>query len=164
MPAAKPTPKPAPAVDDELEKERTPKERYELRLAEAAVSRTMANAIFDAVMSKDYYEEYVKVGAHRAVFRTRMYEDNLRLQTALELQRPGLVISQEDMITRYNLAASLYEWKGVAYPHETNADFDVVLNVLKRMPGPLYSLLAQKLAEFDRKVMVVFSDGATDSF
>ena len=165
-------PAPAPDVDDEAtpeegpepEAELTPKERYEKRLEDAKITRQVANAIFDAVMSKDYYEEYIKIGENRAVFRTRMYEDHLRLQTALELQRPGLVLSQEDMITRYNLAASLYEWRGKALKHDSDDDFDKVLNIIKRMPAPVYSLLAQKLAEFDQKVMTVFSDGATDSF
>jgi hypothetical protein len=165
-------PTPTPDVDDEPapekvpepEAELTPRERYEKRLEDAKISRETANAIFDAVMSKDYYEEYVKVGTNRAVFRTRMYEDHLRLQTALELQRPGLVLSQEDMITRYNLAASLYEWRGKPLKHDNDEDFDKVLNIIKRMPAPVYSLLAQKLAEFDQKVMTVFSDGATDSF
>ena len=172
IPAKMVSPAPAPDVDDEPapekaaepEVELTPKERYEKRLEDAQISREVANAIFDAVMSKDYYEEYIKVGEQRAVFRTRMYEDHLRLQTALELQRPGLVLSQEDMITRYNLAASLYEWRGKPLKHDSDDDFDKVLNIIKRMPAPVYSLLAQKLAEFDQKVMTVFSDGATDSF
>lgn len=153
-----------PEAAAKSEVELTSKERYAKRLEEAKISKDAANAIFDAVMSKDYYEEYVMVGKQRAVLRTRLYEDHLRLQTALELQRPGLVLSQEDMITRYNLAASLYEWKGVDYKHDNDDDFDAVLTLLRRMPSPVYSLLAQKLAEFDQKVMLVFSEGATDSF
>lgn len=163
-PAATATPDAAaPAADPAMVL--TPKEAYRKRLADNGMAYEKAHGIFDAVMSKDYYEEYVPVGpANKAVFRTRMYEDHLRLQTALELHRPGLVLTQEDMITRYNLAASLYEWRGVALPHTSDEDFDKVLNLIKRMPAPLYSLLAQKLAVFDQKVMLVFSDGATDSF
>lgn len=163
-PAAPPEAPRAPPEAEEPEVELTPRERYEQRLADANISRSMANAIFDAVMSKDYYEEYVQVGSNRAVFRTRMYDDHLRLQTALELQRPGLVLTQEDMITRYNLAASLHEWRGKPIPHNSDDDFDKAMTIVKKMPAPVYSLLAQKLAEFDRKVMTVFSDGATESF
>ena len=175
VPAKAPPPAPPPVAADEPdapeeskpdvdEAPLTPREAYEKRLEAAGISREVANSIFDAVMSKDYYEEYIRVGENRAVLRTRMYEDHLRLQTALELQRPGLVLSQEDMITRYNLAASLYEWRGKVLKHDNDDDFDKVLNIIKRMPAPVYSLLSQKLAEFDRKVMTVFSDGATDSF
>jgi hypothetical protein len=149
---------------EKTEAEMTPKERYAQRLKDANIPLHIAQAIFDAVVSKGYYEEYVKVGAGRATLRTRLYDDHLRLQTALEAARPGLVLTQEDMITRYNLAASLYEWKGKAYKHDTDDDFDAVMDEVKRLPAPIYSLMVQRLAEFDRKVMLVFSDGATDSF
>lgn len=154
----------APTPDAPPEETLTPKERYIKRLEEAEIPLETARAIFDAVISKGYYEEYVYVGPQRATLRTRLYDDHLRLQTAMEMTRPGLVLSQEDMITRYNLAASLYEWRGKAYKHDTDDDFDAVMTEIKRMPAPLYSLMAQRLAEFDRKVMLVFSEGATDSF
>lgn len=172
-----PAPEPAPEKADEkaadapaaeevekAEEDMTPKERYAKRLKDADIPLHIAQAIFDAVVSKGYYEEYVKVGPSRATLRTRLYDDHLRLQTALEATRPGLVLTQEDMITRYNLAASLYEWKGKAYKHDTDDDFDAVMDEVKRLPAPVYSLMVQRLAEFDRKVMLVFSDGATDSF
>lgn len=161
-PAEKPTQKDDPPA--EVEPTLTPKERYAKRLEDEGISVDVARAIFDAVISKGYYEEYVHVGSQRATLRTRLYDDHLRLQTALEMTRPGLVLSQEDMITRYNLAASLYEWRGKAYKHDTDDDFDAVMLEIKRMPAPLYSLLVQKLSDFDRKVMLVFSEGATDSF
>lgn len=160
-----PDDKPADAPEAaKNEADMTPRERYLKRLKDAEIPLATAQNIYDAVISKGYYEEYVKVGSGRAVLRTRTYDDVLRLQTALEAVRPGLILTQEDMITRYNLAASLYEWKGKTYKHDTDDDFDVVMAELKKMPSPLYSLLVQRLAEFDRKVMTVFSEGATDSF
>lgn len=153
------------ATPEEVPEEKlTPKDRYARRLKEADISLSMAQSIFDAVVSKGYYEEYVKVGANRAVLRTRLYDDHLRLQTALEATRPGLVMTQEDMITRYNLAASLYEWRGKPLKHDSDDDFDAVMDEVKKLPAPIYSMLVQRLAEFDRKVMLVFSEGATDSF
>lgn len=140
-------------------------EEYLERLKEAKITLQEAMAIYDAVLTKGYYEEYVRLrGNRRAVFRTRQYEDNLRLQTILELQRPQLIINQEDLITRYNLAASLYEWDGKVLKHETDADFDAVLAMIRRMPGPLFTLLSRELAKFDQKIMLVFSDGATENF
>lgn len=155
---------PADPTADKPEEELTPKERYARRLKDAGIMLHIAQTIFDAVVSKGYYEEYVKIGSSRATLRTRLYDDHLRLQTALEAVRPGLVLTQEDMITRYNLAASLYEWQGVALKHTTDDDFDAIMEKVKRLPAPIYSLLVQRLSEFDRKVMLVFSEGATDSF
>ena len=163
---------PAPATPEpdetpEAEKppaELTAKERYLKRLEENKIPRETAAAIYDAVIEKGYYEEYITIGKHKAVFRTRLYDDTLRLQTALEATRPALVVTQEDMITRYNLASSLYAWRGTAYSHETDEEFDKVMAVVKKLSAPLYSLMVQKLAEFDHKVMTIFSEGATDSF
>lgn len=142
----------------------TPKDLYLQRLKDNDIPVSLALSIFDAVMSKGYYEEYVKIRDVRAVFRTRSYDDHLRLQTALEATRPTLVMTQEDIVTRYNLAASLYEWRGTTYAHTNDDDFDKVMKVVKALPGPVYSVLAQKLAEFDQKILVVFSAGATETF
>jgi len=143
----------------------TPAERYQKRLKEAKITLNDATVIYDAVLSKGYYEEYVRLGkAGRAVFRTRLYEDSLRLQTALELQKPQLVLTQDELITRYNLAASLYEWQGKPIPHESDTDFDNTLKLIRKMPGPVYALLATALSKFDQKIMLIFGEGATENF
>lgn len=144
----------------------TPVERYQKRLREAGISIADSNSIYDAVMTKGYYEQYVYLGKSggRAVFRTRMYEDALRLQTALEMQKPQLVITQDELVTRYNMAASLSEWQGRVVPHETDQDFDNALKLIRRLPGPVYSMLANELMKFDQKTMTVFSDGAAENF
>lgn len=166
-PAAKP--KPAEDADEPASEEPTPpeltaKERYLKRLEEAKIGRDTAAAIYDAIIEKGYYEEFVTIGKHKAIFRTRVYDDSLRLQTALEATRPTLVLTQEDMITRYNLAASLYAWKNTTYKHDTDEDFDTVMDMVKKLPAPVYSLMVQRLAEFDHKIMTIFSDGATETF
>lgn len=143
----------------------TPSERYQKRLVEANISMSEATSIFDGVLSKGYYEEYVRLGKDtRAVFRTRLYDDALRLQTALEYQKPQLAITQDDLVTRYNLAASLYEWDKKAIPHVTDEDFAKALAIVRRLPGPVYSLLATRLVAFDHKVMTVFSEGSAENF
>lgn len=150
---------------DEEEALLLPEERYRKRLADAKVSITEASTIYDGILAKGFYEEYVRFGkSARAVFRTRRYEDSLRLQAALEHLRPQLEITQNDLITRYNLAASLTEWQGKALPHETDADFDAALALVKRLPGPVFTLLAGELAKFDYKIAVVFSEGAAQNF
>lgn len=143
----------------------TPAEKYRERLKQMKIDLKEAEAIYDAVLSKGYYEEYVRLrGNHRAVFRTRMYEDHLRLQTILEMQKPQLAISQDELITRYNLAASLYEWNGKPLKHETDEDFDAVLLLVKKLPGPLFTVLSRELAKFDTKVMAIFDEGADENF
>lgn len=142
----------------------SPAERYRRRLERAGISLTQAEGIFDAVLMKGYYEEYVRIRSQRAVFRTRKYDDQLRLQTALEVGQHRLAITQEELIARYNLAASLYEWQGKPIPHNTDEDFTKALKMIENMPIPLVTLLVGALSKFDAKIMAVFSEGAADSF
>jgi hypothetical protein len=143
----------------------TPAERYRENLKRMKIDLKEAASIYDGVLSKGYYEEYVRLrGDQRAVFRTRMYEDHLRLQTVLEMQKPQLAISQDEIITRYNLAASLYEWNGKALKHDTDDDFDAVMKLVRKLPGPIFTLLNRELSKFDAKVMAVFAEGADENF
>lgn len=143
----------------------TPAEKYRKQLEAAKIDLKEAEGIYDAVLTKGYYEEYVRLrGTHRAVFRTRAYEDHLRLQTVLEMQKPQLAISQDELITRYNLAASLFEWDGKVLKHETEEDFDTLLLLLRKLPGPIFSVLARELSKFDAKIMAVFDAGAAENF
>jgi len=143
----------------------TPAEKYRERLKLMKIDLKEAEGIYDAVLSKGYYEEYVRLhGNRRAVLRTRAYEDHLRLQTILEMQKPQLAISQDELITRYNLAASLFEWDGKPLKHDTDEDFDVILRLLRKLPGPLFSVLARELSKFDTKIMAVFDEGADENF
>ena len=143
----------------------TPAERYRERLKILKIEIKEAESVYDAVLSKGYYEEYVRFrGNRRAVFRTRAYEDHLRLQTILEMQKPQLAISQDELITRYNLAASLFEWDGKPLKHETDEDFDALLKLLRKLPGPIFSVLSRELSKFDAKVMAIFDEGADENF
>lgn len=153
-------------VEDEVDPDMlTPAERYRAELKKRNVSLEDAAAIYDAVLSKGYYEEYVRLrGNHRAVFRTRQYDDHLRLQTILEMQKPQLIISQEELITRYNLAASLFEWDGKVLKHDNDTDFENAMRLVKALPAPIFTVLARELSKFDAKVMAVFAEGAEENF
>jgi hypothetical protein len=158
---------PAPEVASPLKSADflTPAEKYRERLKAQGIDLKEAESIYDGVLTKGYYEEYIRIrGNHRAIFRTRMYEDHLRLQTILEMTKPQLAISQDELITRYNLASSLYEWNGKALKHENDNDFDEVMKLVKRLPGPLFTVLSRELAKFDTKVMAVFDEGADENF
>jgi hypothetical protein len=143
----------------------TPAERYRERLKVMKIDLKEAESIYDGVLTKGYYEEYIRIrGSNRAVFRTRMYEDHLRLQTVLEMQKPQLALSQDELITRYNLSASLFEWNGKTLKHDNDADFDEVMKLVRRLPSPVFSLLQRELSKFDAKVMAVFEEGADENF
>lgn len=157
-----PTPEtPEAATDDE---KLSPAERYEKMLARNEIDRNYASGVVDAILSKGYFEEYVHIRGKRATFRTRTYDDHLRLQSALEFEKPTLALSQDDLITRYNLAASLCEWNGKKYPHDSDKDFETIMADIRKLPLPVFSMLARELSKFDAKMMLIFSEGAPDSF
>lgn len=145
---------------------RTPLELYKDRLAAAGISEDDADAIFDDVMTKGYYQETFTIRGKPLVLRTRAYEDHVRSLGAVELQSPKFQATQEELQARHNLAASLVEWNGVVYKHGKDSDkeFYQTLEALRRMPVPIYTLLINALVKFDAKMFVVFSDGAADSF
>jgi hypothetical protein len=143
----------------------TPAEQYRKNLEKHKISLEDATTIYDGVLTKGYYEEYVRLkGNHRAVFRSRKYEDHLRLQTLLEMQKPQLAISQDEIISRMNLASSLYEWEGEVLKHETDDDFDAVMKIIMKLPAPIFSVLVRELSKFDEKIFAVFSEGAEENF
>jgi len=143
----------------------TPAEQYRKNLEKYKIPLEEAATIYDGVLTKGYYEEYVRLkGNHRAVFRTRQYDDHLRMQTQLEMQKPQLAISQDEIISRFNLASSLHEWNGQVLTHETDDDFDAVMTLIKKLPAPIFSVLVRELAKFDEKIFAVFAEGAEENF
>ena len=155
---------PAPEPKEEPEVPKTPAELYQERLAAAGITHTQAQIIIDSVLEHDYYEEEFTLRNQQGIVRTRSYEDILRMQQELDQAKPATQLGQNELMNRCNLASSLVRWRNQAFKHETDADFKTNLALIRKLPGPVMSLLIDQLAKFDAKVMIVFSDGATDSF
>ena len=144
----------------------TPVEIYRTRLKEAKIDEKEALVIIDALVSKGYYEEFFHLGTKKGTFRTRSYGATLRLQAELEFRRPQQQGVVDEIISRYNLASSLVEWNGNKYAHETDEEFEKTLLSFKDLGAPLVSFMFNRLAKFDYKISVIFSDedGATALF
>jgi hypothetical protein len=149
----------------ENETKLTPAEQYRERLKASEIPFEEAAQIYDDVMSKGYHESIVRLGkTGRAVFHTRGYDDHIRLQDQLEKVAPKFSMVTDDIINRFNLAASLCEWHGKIIPHNDEKDFEAALALVRKLPGPAYALLVNELSKLDARVMVIFSDGATENF
>ena len=156
---------PETPIPEEREVTKTPAEEYRDRLKASDISLEDATQIFDDVMDKGYHEVSVKLGRFgRAVFHTRQYSDHTRLQETIERLSPKFAMITDDIINRFNLAASLVEWRGKKIPHQDEKDFEAAMDLVMHMPGPAYALLVNELAKIDAKVMVVFSNGAAEAF
>lgn len=143
------------------EKELTPAEAYQKRLQEAGIDLYQARSIIDAIIVNGFHEESFTLAGRKGTFRTRSYADQMRVSKQLELENPATGYAQSDLIVRYNLAASLVEWAGHKYASNL---FEERLLALTGFSGPLVNLLSRELSKFDAKMMLIFSDGAIDSF
>lgn len=141
-------------------------EQYKDRLTAAGITEDEADAVFDDVLTKGYYQETFTIRGKPLVLRTRSYDDHVRSLAAVEMQSPKFQATQEELQARHNLAASLVEWNGTTYKFGKDSDkeFYATMEAIRRMPVPVYTLLLNALVKFDAKMFVVFSDGAAESF
>ena len=163
---AKPKAAPEATAPAEADVKKTQVEIYKERLESAGITASEANAIFDDVINKGYYQETASIRGRKAIFRTRSYEDHVRSLGAVEVQSPRFQATQEELQARHNLAASLVEWNGTLFKKggASDVEFAEAMQAIRKMASPVYSLLLAALVRFDAKVYVVFSDGAAESF
>lgn len=151
----------------------TPIEDYHKHLADHAVTEDEAARIVDDLLTKGFYEETFRISKRvTATLRTREQRDVIRIQMALQVQRPVYTDTLNELVSRYNVAASLSAYNGKRYDFgpqgvtDAQADslFDVRLREVERMPSVIFSLLTVFLAKFDRKVVAVMREGVAENF
>lgn len=151
----------------------TPIEDYQAYLKEEGIEESEAQDIVDSLFAQGYYEETVPLTKRlKAVIRTREHGDTLRLQMALEVQRPIFNHVLQEITTRYNMAASLVQFGDTTFAHpgddvdkETREKlFDVRLQFVERMADPAFYKLSVLLAKLDRKIAAVMREGVAENF
>jgi hypothetical protein len=153
----------------------TPEQEYEEGLKKHNVTLAEARVIMEAMFVKGFYEEEIYLGANTYVtLRTRQYFDTIRSNRKLEADRVDYVTSINDIINRYNAAASLVKYGSKSFdvpnPLEDVAH-DVIencftkrLDFLERLPAQICFKIMQKTFEFDQKMYAVMADGAPKDF
>lgn len=146
---------------------------YEDILKEEGITLEEARKIKDAILIEDVYRETTDLTPNVSVtFRTRVYQDIVRFHQELERYQPKFVTERNEISMRYFLAASLEAFKGRAFehPHPTKdatkarIAFDERHEYILNLPEPVVQRLCSILHKFDRKVALIFSDGAVESF
>jgi hypothetical protein len=142
-------------------------------LIENDIPSVKAASIVDDLLCKGYYEEEIPLTNSTFVtFRTRSHSDYRRYLRALEITNPRYADEQQEIMTRYFIAASLVSFKGKIFDHpeakvgdpSVEAAFEQRLAWIEKQPEPLVTLLAVKLHKFDRTVQVVMSEGVVENF
>lgn len=135
---------------------------YEQRLKEFGLTKAEAAEIVGAIFDNGIYERrYILLKKYPVVFSTRTTADVDRIVEQLEKvgYRTGPAASQ--LLSKYHLAASLQEFKKVSLRGKS---LDDRVKIIETLPDNIFRLLSQKLAEFDRMIEAVLSDGAVENF
>lgn len=150
-----------------------PIENYQEHLAQYGISEEKAARIVDDLLTQGYYEEDFPISKRvNLTLRTREHRDTIRMQIALQVQRPLFSDTLNELVSRYNLAASLAAYNGKRYdfPSEDDADekadklFDVRLKKAEHLPAAVFSMATMLLAKFDRMILAVMREGVAENF
>lgn len=121
-----------------------------------------AMTIVSGVFDNGYYEKvYPVVGTATVTLRTRKTEDQDRLLQRIEADNPQFPASVSQLVSKYNLAASMVDYRGVNLENE---DFKTRYKRVCEFPENIFRVLCTKLARFDDMVMDVMDEGAIANF
>lgn len=133
-----------------------------------------ARAIMDKILFEGHYsEEYTLGGKLPVVLRTRVYSDVERSMRYAEVEAPRIPSHLNDILARYNLAASLerYGDKHFEFPEGADATpekieeaFEKRYNFVMSLNTPIAGRLHNFIVEFDQKMNAVLADGAPENF
>ena len=145
---------------------------YQERLRKAGITEEHARRVVDTVLIGEQYLHEVDLTPNlTVVFTTRVYKDTQRVSRVLEAEAPTFDMHVNDLIARYNLAASLHQYGSTRFsprnPDDDEKDveaFDERLRFIMRLPEVAVRRLFDELNKFDREINVIFSEGVVQDF
>jgi len=159
---------------DRMQSALKPIQDYKKFLVEQKITEEKAAKVVDDLLSKGYYEEtYQVTKALTIAFRTREQRDTMRLQTAMQIQRPLFDAAMHELITRYNMASSLSRYRAQVFKFaapttsEENVFeelFNARLSFIEGLSTPIFNLVSIKLVEFDQLIMAIARPGVAENF
>lgn len=158
---------------EQMQDTMSPIENYKKYLEGLGIDEEDAATIVDNIMTNGFHEETFKLSKTRTcTLRTREHRDTVRLQTAMQIQRPLFQDSLNELQTRYNMAASLSAYNGENYYFPEPKDalekvdklFDERLSAVECLPAPMFSVVSLLLAKFDQKIAAVLRPGVAENF
>ena len=157
-------------IDDVL----MPVKDYRKFLKENDITEDEAAKIVDDLLTQGFYEETIALTRRTSIrLRTRLQQDSMRLQTTLQIRRPIYESAVNEIIGRYNIAASLslYKDKVFDFPAVGENSQSVIdtlftrrLDFVECLPEPVFVTIQNKLARFDTKIALIFREGVVENF
>jgi hypothetical protein len=146
---------------------------YKKFLEQQGIKETTAAAIVDDLLTKGAYQDTFNLSKSVSIdLRTREQSDLIRLQTAMKIQRPVYDDAIDELLTRFNMAASLVRYHETTFefpPEDADTKtvedlFEKRLRYVENLPAPVFSAISAKLARFDWTVMAVMQEGVAENF
>lgn len=144
---------------------RSPMEIYEDELSEYGLTLDDAAKIVDKLISSNEYTEAVQITKRlRVVFRTRTPGQLETMYRVINDDQPTVQGMAVNTVAKYNLAFSLVAYNDTKLNPNTTEGLRQSIDFIDRLPGPLYTVLVSKLAQFDEKLQLVMRDEAIVNF
>lgn len=146
---------------------------YEERIKLFGMNVNEALTIIDALTVDGDYAEETKLSKSVSVsLTTRSTRFNSYLADRIDIADPKKVGKLNQLMAEYQVAASLNRYNKVEMPPlettKSQQDWEAALQqrleFVRCLPSPVFLLLANKLAKFDAKMLVVFSEGYEQNF
>lgn len=144
-------------------------------LKKVGLTISRARALMDEMLEHDYCTETHQWRKNKkVVIRTRSYKDTLRTQRYLEVESPTYAANVDEIIMRYNTAASLVRYGDHTFKHpEDNPEasdeeiedaFQIRLRFVERLPNVVMGKLGTLVHNMDVRMAAVFAEGAPEDF
>lgn len=143
-------------------------------LEEIGLDIEKARGIMDEVLQHGYYKETHTLRNKELIVRSRGYRDTLRAQRYLEVENPTYATNMDEIIMRYNTAASLIQYGDRTFEHPEDVEdstdqqieeaFEKRRRFLETLPSIMVGKLNTVVYNMDIKLSAVFAEGAPEDF
>lgn len=146
---------------------------YEDRIKEFGLTPDVAMEIVDQIAMEGFYVENYRIAREVSIrFQTRPTRFNTFLTEKIDLFDPKKVGRMNQLMTEYQLAASLAKYGDTEFQPLTDGltgeqwegIMESRLSFIESLPTPLFIALCDKLVRFDLKLATVFSEGYDSYF
>jgi hypothetical protein len=141
-----------------------PAKTYDEKLKDLGITREEANSIIDAIMTNNVYERAYPITKNsRVVFRTRELSDQESTQDIIERSAPQFMGTMGLIMSKNNLLSSLAELNGTRF-EDNDVDRSKAKKFIERLPYAVFSILINKLVQFDTLIATVTDESALQNF
>ena len=134
-------------------------------MEENDISKEDIFKVLDTIItSGEVYWQFELLGKIPVVFKMRPAWVNEELIKYIEREQPKTISRFSDIVSMYNLAGSLVNYKDKNYEVKAVEDLNNNISFIMSLPFIIQNRLVAQMAIFDRVIAVATSDWAIENF